>query len=475
MKKLICFSIILSPLLLAAQTITVSDEIQIREDVSYYILDDQRGNLLLFHDRGTSFEVQGFDERLHQRWEKDIELDKKRPEVIDVASIGGDFCVFYTFRKKQHLVVKAHRYSPGANLVDSVSIKDLGGIFYNPNIGVVYSEDKKVALLWSFDNQDEISAMAFHTDRMELLWERKFILHDFVFSRDFQQILVDNAGNMFFVLKKENRRSKQSNHYIEIFECSGGDDNQLRRYTVNMQGHLTYDAFFTFDNLNQSLVAGGLYGEDNTAKTDGLFYLNVSRTDPSGPVLVFHPFEDEFIKILLEKDKSKKVNLTDVKVQEIVLRRDGGILMIGEMAKEFVRGGFSSAYYARSGILPVVDYYYDDIFLFSIHPDGGLHWKNILHKKQYSQDDGGIYSSYFLVKSPSALRVIFNDEIKQENTVSEYVISGKGEYDRNAVMNTEWKDLAIRFRDGIQISKDTFVVPSERRNKIKLVKVSYGK
>ncbi len=76
---------------------------------------------------------------------------------------------------------------------------------------------------------------------------------------------------------------------------------------------------------------------------------------------------------------------------------------------------------------------------------------------------------------PSSLRVVFNDEIKQENTVSEYVINGNGEYDRNAVMNTERKGLAIRFRDGIQISKDTFVAPSERRHKVRLVKVSYEK
>ena len=144
-----------------------------------------------------------------------------------------------------------------------------------------------------------------------------------------------------------------------------------------------------------------------------------------------------------------------------------------ELAKEFLRGGGSTAYYARTGVRPIIDFYYDDLFLISFHPDGALHWKNILHKKQYSQDDDAVYSSYFLTKTPSALRLVFNDEVKQSNTVSEYVVRGNGEYDRNAVMNTEQKDLSIRFRDGIQISASAFVAPSERRHKIKLVKVSF--
>jgi len=473
MKNIIFFSALFLPALLYAQVVTVSDEIPVRDNVSYYMIDDQRGNILFFQNKDTKFEVQGYDGNLHKKWDKELALDKKRPEIIDVTNAGGDFCVFYTFRRKQHLVVKAHRYDAGANLVDSTTLKDLGIVFYKPNFEVTYSEDKKIALLWNIENQDEINVMAFHVGRMKMLWERKFTTNDFLFSRDFQQMLVDNKGDMFFVLKKDNKRSKIDEHHLEVFECNSSEDSQVKRYSVPMQGHLTYDVYFTYDNLNKSLVAGGLYSDDNTSKADGYFYMNISHANPENQVLAFHPFEDEFVKILLEKDKSKKTSLTEVKVQEVVLRRDGGILLIGELAKEFVRGGASASYYGRTGIRPIIDYYYDDIFLFSIHPDGNLHWKNILHKKQYSQDDDASYSSYFLLKTPSALRVIFNDEIKQENTVSEYVVSGNGEYDRNAVMNTERKELAIRFRDGIQVSANSFVAPSERRHKVRLVKVEY--
>ncbi|MEO1259869.1 MAG: hypothetical protein AAFZ15_13840 [Bacteroidota bacterium] len=472
MKKFI-YLFFLLPSWLSAQTVLVSEEVPIRENISYFVLDDKRGNVLLFHDRETKFEVQGYDERLHQQWEKEIELDRKRPEIIDVASVGGDFCVFYTFRQRGKMIAKAHRYNPGADLVDSVTMKNFGAVFYKPNLQVEYSEDERIALIWSVENQEKITAMAFHMGQMKLLWEREFTAENFLFSRDFKQMLVDNNGNMYLVLEKENRRSRQEKHFLEIYEVGGSESNQVKRYTINMMGHLTYDVKFTFDNLNQSLVAGGLYGDDNIAFSNGFFYLNISHDNPAKQTLIFHPFENDFINVLTEKNRSKNKGLTEVAVQEVVLRRDGGILLIGELAKEFIRGGNNAAYYGRNGVRPIVDYYFDDIFLISLHPDGKIHWKNILHKKQYSQDDQAVYSSYFLAKTPSALRLVFNDEVKQENTVSEYVVRGNGEYDRNAVLNTERLDLSIRFRDGIQISSKAFVAPSERRHKVKLVRVAF--
>ena len=96
-----------------------------------------------------------------------------------------------------------------------------------------------------------------------------------------------------------------------------------------------------------------------------------------------------------------------------------------------------------------------------------------MHKKQYSQDDDAAFSSYFLLKTPSALRVIFNDEAKYETTVSEYVLTGSGEADRNAVMSTESQKLRLRFRDAVQVAANELIVMSESRSKLKLVRVTY--
>ena len=101
------------------------------------------------------------------------------------------------------------------------------------------------------------------------------------------------------------------------------------------------------------------------------------------------------------------------------------------------------------------------------------HWELILPKKQFSQDDGGVYSSYFLFKTPSQLRLMFNDEIKPKNTVSEYIVRGDGTFERKSVLNTENLELKMRFRDAVQLDSDEILIPSERRNRLKLVKLEY--
>lgn len=473
MKYLYILSFFLLTISVTAQRVTVSESVSIRDDAAYQIISDERGNVLLFRDKKSKFEVQGFDTNMQLSWDKEIELDKKNPEILEVSPLGGDFCVIYKMKRKLQPVLKIHRYSSAANLLDSATIKVYESTFFMPVFQITFSENKNIALIWYVENQNEVSALAYDIAKMEVLWETAFMPEGMVMSRDFGQALVNNAGDMFFILKKDNFNSKRSEHFLEIFDYGPTRGDHLRRSIVPMKDHLTYDVLFSYDNQNKELKAAGFYSLDNLSKAEGFYYVNIPDSGTDGLTLRYYPFEDEFVAVLLEKDKAKNKGIPEVSIQEIVHRQDGGIILIGELNKEFQRGMASSTYYNRNSLRPVTDYYYDDIFLISIHPGGEMHWKNILHKKQYSQDDDAVFSSYFLAKTPTALRVIFNDEIKTDNTVSEYVIHGSGDYDRNAVMNTERKDLSLRFRDGVQVSANEIVVPSERRNRLKLVRISY--
>ena len=87
-----------------------------------------------------------------------------------------------------------------------------------------------------------------------------FVQDDMFFTRDFHQSIVDNQGNFYLMMKKNNRRSKAEEHEFDIFQVKGqGKEPVLRRFNAPMQGKLTYDAFFAFDNLNNSLVGGGFF------------------------------------------------------------------------------------------------------------------------------------------------------------------------------------------------------------------------
>lgn len=474
MKSVYIFFLLLIPLLGSSQKITVSEPIILRSDVAYDLIGNLGGNTLVFRDKGTSFEVVAFNPQMKEAWSKEIELDARQPKVIGLVAGKTDFTIVYQFRAKSHTIIKAHKYGPGANLLDSVSLADLGYLFYNPGFEFIRSEDRTKGLIYFLEKQEMFKAYSIDLENLHLKWKAILQPEDFNYYQNFREVLVDNYGNMTLILEKNNFRSKREEHFFEIHTYYG-TSSKLVKYSIPIPNKLTYDAYFTYDHLNDRLIAAGLYSDKNLGRADGYFYLSVPPQNHEEHLLAFTEFEEDFISALLGKESDKTKGLPEASIQEIVLRLDGGILLIGERNRTFERraAGVNRTFYDVSGRF-AIDYYYDEVFVVSIHPDGKTHWKTILHKKQYSQDDDGIYSSYFLFKTPSNLRFLFNDEIKYENTVSEYVLKGNGAAERNSLLSTENLKLRLRFRDAVQVNASELIIPSERRNRLKLVRLEYN-
>jgi len=465
-----------------SQEITVSDEITLRSDQSYSILGKFNEKTLLYRDKGAEFEIQAFNnELLSLSWQKELELDKKRPEVLDVWGKGDYFYVIYKFKNKGNSVIKIHKYNEAANLIDSTNIVDYGKRFYSPEPEIILSQDRKKVLLYHTEYFTKIEVAVFDLDKMEVLWDKEFSPNDLKFGADFHQILVDNDGGMHMVLNRENDRfRKDKPHYYE-FIYQPVNQEKTPTNSVFLEGKLSFDSYFKIDNLNKSIIGGGMYSEKNKGRTQGYYYLSLSYLNPKQKTLTFREFDKEFKEQLVDKKVKVEKGLFDVGIQDMVIRQDGGALIICEQLKDFERTASTtnttvnarSYYGGRNNSRYAVDHYYEDLFLFSIHPDGTHHWQEILHKKQFSQDDDAAFSSFFLAKTVVELRLIYNDEIRNENTVSEYIIKGNGEHDRNSILNTASQELRLRFRESMQVSANEILVPSERKSRLKLVRMSF--
>lgn len=475
MKRTILLMVIMAALshCLTAQKLTISESIPLRSDLAFDILGEMGGHTLIFRDRNASFEIQALDANMKEAWSREIELDRRLPRILDVVPDDEKFTVLYQYKNNSNTMLKAHQYGPGAELKDSTDIINLGTLFYTPNFSVVRSEDRSKSLIFYTEQQDLIKAVCFDHNRMEMLWQAAIQPMDFNFFQDFQQAIVNNDGNMYLVLERNNFRSKREDHHFEVLFYEGAT-SLLRRTVVPMPELLTFDARFTYDHLNGNLIACGLFSDKNLGRADGYFYMKVDPTLTDGFMLNAQPFEDAFVANLLGKEADKAKGIPEAEVRNLVLRLDGGVLLIGERTRLFQRNAATTNqgfYDPTAGF--AVDFYYDEIFVISIHPDGRKHWSTVMHKKQYSQDDDGVYSSFFLLRTASSLRFLFNDEIKYENTVSEYVLKGNGKFKRKSLLSTENLRLRLRFRDAVQTDANTVIIPSERRNRLKLVRLEY--
>lgn len=455
-----------------AQEIIMSEEIPLRNDVSYELLGEFKGRMLLFRDQISRFEVQGFDPQLRTSWSKVLTLDKKNPRVVGATFSKSDFTLLYQFRNQTSTILKAAKYDPGANLLDSVEIKNYGYLFFGPEFEMVLSEDRTKVLVYYIERQTALHALVFDNTSFKLLWEKTIMPSGIQLMEDFREILVDNDGNLFLVIENNRFQLRREGHQFQVIMYQGAKE-RLVQFQIPLEGKLIYDVRFAYDNLNYNLVAAGFYAERTNDKALGHFILRIDP-DSDGHSLVFEPFDDLFVSSLAGKEVDKTKGVPEIVVKDMVLRRDGGVLMIAERAREFERrlGAPNRVSFDGMGRF-IVDYYLDDIVVISSHPNGQTHWKSILPKKQYSQDDGGVYSSFFLFKTPEKLRFIFNDEIRFENTVSVYLLDANGTFERQSLLNTEKLDLRLRFRDAIQVSANQLVVPSERRSRLRLVKLTF--
>jgi hypothetical protein len=348
-------------------------------------------------------------------------------------------------------------------------IKDYGERVFNmPVLDYVRSEDRNCIAIYNTADDNLWEITCFRLDKMQILWDKTVDRTDRQLESDDTHVALSNRGDFFLIADRNNKKSRLENHELRILNIQA--DQTERIETVLLRNALTTEAKFEYDNLHQTLVGAGLYADRTRERANGAFFVTLPTGNNTAQRFYAEPFDDRFLSIIKQKDvQDDTKGVADCTIRQLILRQDGGVLLVVERNHELQRGASSGRGFWRDGARVVVDFYFEDVFTVAFQPEGKVQWKTVLHKRQYSQDDEGTFSSYFLMRNADRLRFLFNDEIKFETTCSEYIMSPLGEYDRNSLFNTDGQNLRLRFRDAVQISSAECLIPSEYRNKLRLV------
>ncbi len=468
---LVCLSLIAIPEL-CSQVITVSDELNLKREYSYDILGRYGDDLLLVRDGVNEFEIQAYDDEMYMTWDATKELDSRKSKIINIIPHDEEFHIIYSDDWKDTTAIMVRVYNPKAQLQSTDTLVTIKRGMIRPKYRFTKSEDRNIFLMTEIDNERIVGAFAYNLKERRMLWHSLLQFTNIDFRNEYRKTIVSNEGNMFLIFEKNNVRYQMEKHILGIFRYDP-DQEAFSSTDIPMPEFTTYDGFFTIDNQNQNLVVVGLFSDRNTGITDGLYHLVVDINNLSNYQLSTIEYDEELIADFHGKYSTKKESLTNLDVQDLILRQDGGVLVLAEENKEYERLSYGARrdYYGSSRFS--VDYYYEDLVLISIHPDGSSHWQKLLPKRQYSNDDLGAYSSYFLFKNPSYLRILYNDEIRNENTVSEYILNGAGDISRSSLMSTDNQKLKLQIKNAVQLNSDEMIIPSVRGNRLKLLKLQY--
>ena len=460
-----------------AQEVSLSSELNIRNYLSYELLGKIEDRYVVYRDKGFIKQVNVFNKYLEQTLEAELILEKKRAEVILTQNLDSLFQMIYYYTESDSLYLRMRRYDTSATLRDSSLIlrwvKDPAYRTFDH----VLSEDKSKILFYTMNKEGTVFCSLFDNKLGRLVSKHNLSIAGFeVRTQNFKMVLT-NDGDLVFVYHKRFNEKEENFLQVATFDLySSTSANGV----INFGNYHRRDMVIDYDNNNNKLIVCGTYSEKRGKEPLGYYMVN---EDMSKLHTSFQPkfidFPNSMVQEVSRSKRKKNKIFQFFWVKDVIKRQDGGVLVLMELYKEFSRrSSYGANVSSRNSFGPNarrgwVDYYNEDIIVTSFSADKTIDWSKILYKKQFSQDDEAIFSSYFIMKTPSRLRLVYNDEIKRSNTVSEYIMDPSGKIKRNSLLSTSKQDLKLRFRDALQVSSNELIVPSESNFNLSLVKITY--
>lgn len=465
---------------LLAQQISFSRPQRVSRQTEEFRIVGKNSQGILIHQYGTrQNSLIAYQSDLDIAWSKPIALEKKH-EIVRVVSLDEDLMILYTEKVKR----KNYLYARMANaeMIWAAPPVLLDSVLRDPTLSYTYEVDVS-------QNKSFVNIMRTNYDfgglrDMDNILLRKdgsMVSHEIV-KPDTKQlnsnVVVSNMGQVILVSYQTRRDFFRTNTQYRSVYITVLDPLRQRteRFLIEDEKYRFNEAKFALDYLNNRFVVAGFYAQGTNETALGWFYstLDLATFSLSKPILSSFDL-DYFKKNNLKSNAFNKTGIADLSARQVVLRRDGGVLLVGEVSyttrQTIAQNGFDMS--GRT-IGFSVNYYNEDVFSFSIQPDGSLLWANIVQKKQYSEDDDAIYSSFGLMNRRHSIDLLFNQEINYNTPVVGGAVSSSGSYKMVNLMSKQDLGILLSLRNGKQVSAEEYVVPSfTRRGDFMLAKINF--
>ena len=285
--------------------------------------------------------------------------------------------------------------------------------------------------------------------------------------------LVDNNGNSFLVL---NAAVNTESATFDVLRIDSAGNFSM--YALLTKKALFGEAGFDIDNKNGNLLMSAFYNDDRNADDVANGFLFASYNPVTGALnkTSYTPFTKEFmVELTGRATNADKGKLYTFLIRRTILRNDGGLLIVAESVIKDTREvpisvGFQPGF---NGYRNSTVFQFNDIIAFSVKPNSDLDWHAVMRKKQSSEDDNGVYSSFLTVNEKDKLRFLYLDDISTAGQLVQFVLTSEGKNDRSVLFSEEDKEVMLLPKLGRQVSPNEAVIPSYLNGTLKLVKLTF--
>lgn len=244
-----------------------------------------------------------------------------------------------------------------------------------------------------------------------------------------------------------------------------------------LRDHYVTSTFIRFDAAGSNINLVGFYSTKKSGNYEGLFTSSYDPATASFSPLKALQFDAGLITASGERTKRKAFN--DYSIRQLITRNDGGFVLVAESYyttthSSYSPYGYYSTYYNPLGAGNTIrEYHYDDIMALSYDGAGSRQWQSFIRKSQYSQEDGGRFSSYTMLNTGGSLGFLFNDFGSRVSRIQLATIEDNGQSNIHALSAETSDDPDWLPRAGKQVSGHELIVPCFRKRNICFAKVVF--
>ncbi len=409
----------------------------------FFVLREQsRGNMVTGKPK---IYLERFDSnlRLKQSEKIDLKYKNKTLNFNDVVYFGGELYLLTSFHNQKHKLnyLFAQAVTPRLRVSDKLikigeiptrSVMNEGQFDYH------ISKDSTKILIYNalpYDKGDpERFALNIFDTNFNPVWNKDIALPYNDEQFEVEEYRVDDNGNVYILGityldgKRPIFRNNRNYQYTILAYTENGE--KFTEYKIPSTKQFITDLTFRVGN-DGNLVCSGFYSEKGTYSVKGTYFFRINATTQeifnenykefSLPFLTEHLNSRQKVRALnaeREGNVKKQAELYQYALDELILRSDGGALLIAEQF--YIEQRQTNPYgvgFQTAGRFRDFDYYYyyNDIIVVNINPDGSIAWTSRIPKQQVTRNDGGYYSSYARSIVRDRIFFVYNDNRRNFN------------------------------------------------------------
>ena len=464
------------------------------------------GNYLVYKNNRNDHAISVYDEDMKIKDRVKLDFIKDRWINTDFIAYQNFFYMVYQYQHRNTLYCVAVKLDANAQKINEpveLDTTHIGFAANNKIYSTVNSDDKQRIMIFKVNSRNQknfyFTTLLFNQNlqlmnksRMSMVMEER---NDF-----FTDFLLSNDGDLVF--GKFRRMNNNSDFISKVFMIvKHYDANDFSITEIDTQKRILDELKIKVDNTNKRILLNALFYKQRRGNIEGLYTLLMDQKKNTVIEDTVTTFNDELRAQAKGMDANARMAFNDYYIKNIITRKDGGYMIIGESMYSTSRGNsnpFGRGYYSSYGNpwANPLDYYYwspaygslympwnrfggsstryyaENILVLSYNANGGLEWSNVISKNQFDDESDNMIS-YQIVNTGGELHFLFNQFEKRTLLLNDQTIAPNGKVTRNPTLKNLDKGYEFMPRLGKQVSSRQVIIPCLYRSYLCFAKIDF--